>query len=755
MLLALPLAFAADYPQDQAAVPPMGWNSWNCYGTTVTADGVLAQAQAIVDAGLREKGFVYLVIDDGWQGDRDATTGALQGNAAFPDVGALSDQVRALGLRLGIYSTPWPTSYGGYPGGEGHEQADAWQYAAWHIRYLKYDWHPIDLSSALRMRDALSFTGAPIVYSLSNTATRWLAPDYAGAANLWRTTTDITDTWESLQDIGFQQSSWADVSGPGHWNDPDMMVLGWVGWGAEQHLTRLTADEQKTHVTLWALLAAPMILGADLTRLDADTLALLTDDDVLEIDQDPLGVQASAAWSSGTSEVWTRPLQNGDRAVGAFNRGDTEVTFTVPLDVLGPGPATDVWDGSAQTVGADGLSVTVPAHGARLFRVGGNAPIGPAFVGPLRETTLAGAPFGYTFLTTGARPVTVTPTGMPDGLSFDGATLTGTPTTPGTYTVEVTAENSGGTVSDTFTLEVRAAASTLHSFGADTRVLPPGQTGTLSWVAEDAVQIDGLGSQPAVGSTSITPDATTTYTLTTGTDSATVTVEVPTGAVEVGLYAPGRLHPLNDATEWQGWGTATEDMGLDGGELSVGGVQTPHGLLTHADSTLVYTLDGRYTWLSAQVGIDDEKASATASATFTVTGDGVELWTSGELGAGDAPVPVDVDVSGVDELVLTVSGGDTIDDDHAAWLAPQVWTATATPGDTGGTDTGDGDDSGPVDTADSAPADTDGAGGDDDDTAKGPWDEAPRGCGGCATATTGGDAALVLLAAWSLRRRRA
>lgn len=694
MLLAS-LAWAFDFPADQAAAPPMGWNSWNCYGTTVTAEGVLAQAQAIADSGLREKGFVYVVIDDGWQGERGGELGGLQGDADFPDVGALADAVRALGLRLGIYSTPWDSSYGGNLGSGGYELADAWQWADWNIRYLKYDWSPIDPPRVRTMRDALASTGAPIVYSLSNNADRGWGPTYAGEANLWRTTLDITDSWESLSEIGFGQAGWEDLAGPGHWNDPDMMVLGWVGWGADQHPTALSPDEQKLHVSLWALLAAPLMLGADLSRLDEATLALLSNDAVLEVNQDPAGIQASRRELAGDVEIWARPLASGAWALGAFNRGETVTTTAVGWSwagFAGPQPVLDLWDGADLGV-AESVEVEIPAHGVRLLRVGEALPVAPAFVGPLEERAEVGTAFGYTVLTTGTRPVSLAATGLPEGLALDGNLLTGTPTTAGSYDIELTATNDGGSTVGSLRLEVEGEGPWIGMFAPSEAEMAPGQGGILRWVSSgaDEVRVEpDIGAVAASEEYPVSPSSTTTWTLTATagdlTRTRTLTVEVP-AVVPLGLRENGHLRPQNDEAEWQGWGSAADDASVDGAPLSVGGTSAQEGIGTHAASRLVYALGGHYRLFTATVGVDDEKASAQASVAFSVSGDGVLLWSSGVLGAADLALPLSVDVSGVEELVLEVSDVDgSVDDDHADWITPSLVVGEDPPVDSGGAD---------------------------------------------------------------------
>jgi len=302
-----------------ALTPPMGWNSWNCWGGRVSAEKVLLSARGMVNSGLIDHGWTYINIDDAWQGKRGGEFAAIQGNEKFPDMKGLCDQLHAMGLKVGIYSTPWTTSYARYIGGSSENADGSWvkptqdkrsiinkkilpwaigkyhftdndarQWAAWGIDYLKYDWNPIETPETEEMERALRHCGRDIVYSLSNHAPFEGAADWARLSNAWRTTGDIRDTWQSVSGIGFSQDRWAPFAGPGYWNDPDMLVVGMVGWGTP-HPTKLTPDEQYTHISLWCLLSAPLLLGADLDKLDDFTLSLLTNDEVLAVNQDSLG----------------------------------------------------------------------------------------------------------------------------------------------------------------------------------------------------------------------------------------------------------------------------------------------------------------------------------------------------------------------------------------------------------------------------------------------------------------------------------
>lgn len=741
-------AGAVDYPNDLAAVPPMGWNSWNCYGRDITDERIRTQAEAMVSSGLRDAGFLYLVIDDGWQGERGGVRDALQGAEAFPDMPGLSAWVRGLGLRLGIYSTPWERSYQGRPGSLDHEQEDASQWAAWNISYLKYDWNPVDVAAATRMRDALAVQERGLVYSLSNGVETSLGPTWGELSNLWRTTRDITDTWESMATIGFGQAGLEAYAGPGNWNDPDMMVIGEVGWGADQHPTRLTWDEQVTHVTLWVLLASPLMLGCDLTRLDDDTLSLLTNPDVLDVNQDPAGVQASRAWSEGSAEIWARPLTSGALAVGLFNRGETPLDITAPWSLLrlgGTQDVADLWSGERWEDVPEGVTLTVPPHGARLLRVGAAAQVAPVPVGPLEEGATVGEPFGYTFLSTGTRPFTWEVPDLPPGLTLEGAVITGTPTEAGTFDVPVTVMNGAGETHDTFRLVIRPAPvdgdTSLLLFHPGTLSLPPGESTSLRWSTENATRVTvepGIGEVAATGTVEVSPSTTTTYTLTVegqgGPLTRTVTVEVPEGPVLLGLTCPGRLLPTNDPAAWQGWSEAEEDVSILDRALSVGGERALHGIGTHSASRLVYDLGGRYAAFSARAGLDDDVSGTRGSAVFSVVLDGAIAWQSDVRTPTDPALDVYLDVTGVSTLELVVEdGGDTIDDDHADWLEPQLWPGasddSASPPDTGT----------PPDT--SGPADT--------------GEEGGKGCGcGVASPAKGLLAVPGLVALAGLRRRR-
>jgi len=366
-------------PAQVAATPPMGWNSWNHFAAKIDDATVRAQADAMVKSGMRDAGYRYINIDDTWEGTRDAS-GVIHPNSKFPDMKALADYVHSKGLKLGIYSSPGPKTCAGYEGSFGHEVQDAQTYAAWGIDYLKYDLcslgtqmiaagsldkaQEIQLAAYRKMDAALKATGRPMVYSLCQYGFfqpwRW-APSVDG--NSWRTTGDIEDKFQRMLQIGLSQAGLAKFAGPGHWNDPDMLEVGNGG---------MTAIEYRTHMSLWALLAAPLLAGNDLSTMTPETTAILTNHEIIAVDQDVAGVQGDRVKVEGGLEIWAKPLAGGAKAVGLFNLSDQpaylEVKFS-ELGFAGPVRARDLW--AAKDLGAmAAYKVEIPAHGVVMLRVG-------------------------------------------------------------------------------------------------------------------------------------------------------------------------------------------------------------------------------------------------------------------------------------------------------------------------------------------------------------------------------------------------
>ena len=404
-----------------ALTPPMGWNSWNSWAGDVDAEKVLRSAKVIVSSGLINHGWSYINIDDTWQGLRTGPTKSLQANQKFPDMKGLTDQLHSMGLKAGIYSSPWITTYAMYQGGssdnpegtwsksengnEAHKrigqhhftEVDAKQWADWGFDYLKYDWHTNDIPSATEMNNALRKSGRDIVFSLSNSAPFDKAAQWGTVSNVWRTTGDISDYWgrprtswqQSMAQIAFSQDKWQPFSGPGHWNDPDMLILGTVSLSQPMHYTRLTPDEQYTHITMWSMLSAPLLMGAVMEKMDPFTLSLLTNDEVLAVNQDTLGKGATkvsgprfelpangaapADNPGGNAMVYSKQLDDGTLAVGFFNVGPAEMNISVKfadLKLTGSQKVRDLWRQKDLGSFNGSFSAPVASHGAYLVKIG-------------------------------------------------------------------------------------------------------------------------------------------------------------------------------------------------------------------------------------------------------------------------------------------------------------------------------------------------------------------------------------------------
>jgi alpha-galactosidase len=393
-----------------ALTPPMGWNSWNCWGHTVSRERVLESAQAMIDKGLINHGWSYINIDDGWQGIRGGKYNAIQPNQKFPDMKAMADRIHAMGLKIGIYSAPWRGTWGKHIGssadsadgtyhwirqgqhdenyrytGENEDTVirrfgaysfvknDVAQWNEWGIDYLKYDWYPNDPEHAREMHDALRALDRDVIYSLSSEFPFCNAPQWKQLANCWRTTGDIRDTWELVCRLGFSHTRWAPFIGPGHWADPDMLVLGHTGgwYGTVPQFTRLTPDEQFTHISLWCLLSAPLLMGCDMARLDDFTLSLLTNDEVIDLNQDPLGLPAMPIIEKDHQAVYAKILEDGSIAVGLFNLGDTkqEVGFVwYDLGIRGRHVVRDLWRQQEVGIFDKEYKATVNPHGVVLLK---------------------------------------------------------------------------------------------------------------------------------------------------------------------------------------------------------------------------------------------------------------------------------------------------------------------------------------------------------------------------------------------------
>jgi len=390
--------------------PPMGWNGWNSWAREIDQQKVISSAKALINNRLIDYGWHFINIDDAWQGQRGGSFGGLMANEKFPSFDKMIDTLHQWGLKVGVYSTPMISSYAGYPGGTSDsedgfyseeirlnkrnyryigkykfEDEDASQWAKWGVDYLKYDWR-IEVSSAERMRNALNKVNRDIIYSISNSAPFQHVKDWVRLSNLFRSGPDIRDSWTSVYLSTFQLSEWVPFGGPGHWIDPDMLVIGNVTTGSPMHPTRLTPDEQYAHFSMHCLLAAPLLIGCPMDQLDSFTLNLLTNTEVIEVNQDPLGKPASLVKLDKNYQIWKKPLEDGSFAVGIFNvrplgnipqeyfRWGDEQALNIELDLKdlqmdNPVSVRDVWRQQNMGLWKGKKLLNIPHHGVYLLKL--------------------------------------------------------------------------------------------------------------------------------------------------------------------------------------------------------------------------------------------------------------------------------------------------------------------------------------------------------------------------------------------------
>jgi alpha-galactosidase len=389
-----PAAVAA--PGSPALTPPLGWNSWNSFGCGVTETAIRQAADAMVSSGMKDAGYQYIVVDDCWFDPQRDSSGALRANSSkFPSgMKALGDYIHGRGLKFGIYQVPTDRTcaqrtgtYPGSTGSAGHEVQDANTFASWGVDYLKYDWcspagtRDEQVARFTIMRDAVRATGRPIVYSINPNSYHAITGDkydWGQVADLWRTTEDLLDIWQNGNTNSYPMgvgnvldvtAPLAAQAGPGHWNDPDMLVVGRPG---------LSLTESRAHFALWALMAAPLMAGNDIRTMSADISAVLRNPRLLAIDQDRLGAGGRRVRDDGNVEVFAKPLADGSVAVGLLNRGSATTTVSTTAAQVGLSGTsftlTDVWTGATSTTGG-AISASVPAHGAAAYRVSGGAPL--------------------------------------------------------------------------------------------------------------------------------------------------------------------------------------------------------------------------------------------------------------------------------------------------------------------------------------------------------------------------------------------
>ncbi|MEV8566320.1 NPCBM/NEW2 domain-containing protein [Streptomyces sp. NPDC051322] len=619
-----------------ALTPPMGFNNWNSTGCSSDFNETMVEgiADLFVDKGLKAAGYQYVNLDDCWAlSQRDANGKLVPDPARFPHgIKAVADYVHAKGLKLGIYTSAGTKTCNskGFPGALGHEYSDAQQFADWGVDYLKYDNcnnQGVDAKQRYRtMRDALKATGRPIVYSIcewgSNKPWEWAGD----VGNLWRTTGDISDNWSSMLSILKQNLPLAAAAGPGHWNDPDMLEVGNGG---------MTDTEYRTHFSMWSIMASPLLIGSDLRKASAATYDIVTNDEVIAVDQDPLGKQGTVLSSDGGRWVVVKEMADGSRAVALFNETDSPQHISTTASAVGlpEAPAyseRDLWQHRTyNTAGA--LSATVPAHGTVLLRASADqkwashpSAVDVGVDGSLLVEAGKAAP-----LTT-----TVTDLGRTPALRV-GTALTG----PAGW-------------------QLKAVSGTSAS------AVPTGESLRTSW------QVTPPAGGAATGAYNLT--LTATYRSSTGERLRTV---LPLTA-HVVVAPPAGQSSLSDLpmlSSSNGWGPVEKDTSNgeaqagDGHPLTIGGTAYAKGLGVHASSAVEYYTGGACSAVTAQVGVDDEKG-ANGTVTFEIWADGKKAASTGVLTNAMPAQPLKADVSGAQTVRLVVTdGGDGVDSDHADW----------------------------------------------------------------------------------------
>ncbi|MFI6062902.1 NPCBM/NEW2 domain-containing protein [Streptomyces sp. NPDC051286] len=617
-----------------ALTPPMGFNNWNSTHCRPEFNEAMVKgiADIFVEKGLKDAGYQYVNLDDCWAKPQRNADGKLEADPVrFPNgIKAVADYVHSKGLRLGIYTSAGTrTCEGTMPGALGHEYSDAQQFADWGVDYLKYDNcnnQGVDAKKRYTtMRDALKATGRPIVYSIcewgENKPWEWAAD----VGHLWRTTYDISDSWGSMLSLMKQNLPLAAAAGPGHWNDPDMLEVGNGG---------MTDTEYRTHFSMWSVMAAPLLIGSDLRKATPETLEILSNHEVIAVDQDPLGKQGAVVSSNGGRWVVAKEMKDGSRVVALFNETGSAQRISTTAKEAGLPEADaytmrDLWQHTTYNT-AGGISATVPAHGTVLLRIAAGSKW--AAYPPAVELGLNGSP-----LVESGRNASLT------------TTVTDLGRTPAKSVSAALTGPSGW--------QIKALSPT------GTGVVPTGGALTTRW--------------------QVTPPAGTA----TGTYDLKLSAEYwsPTGT-RVQTSVPFRAHvvvappagssylsDLPQLSASNGWGPVEKDTSNgeseagDGNPLTIGGTVFTKGLGAHADSAVEFYAGSACSAVTAQVGVDDE-AGAHGTVAFEIWADGTKVASTGVLTNAMAAQPITADVSGAQVVRLVVTdGGDGINYDHADW----------------------------------------------------------------------------------------
>ncbi|MFD9595765.1 NPCBM/NEW2 domain-containing protein [Kitasatospora sp. NPDC059973] len=654
--------------------PQMGFNNWNSTHCGAQFDEAMIKgiADLFVSKGLKAAGYQYVNLDDCWaQPQRDGAGDLVPDPVRFPHgIKALADYVHGKGLKFGLYSSAGDHTcdVNGFPGGLGHEQQDARLWASWGVDYLKYDnCHNQGVDARTRYRamgDALKATGRPILYSIcewgSTGPWEWAPP----VGNSWRTTGDIDDTWVSMIAIAQANQGLADYAKPGAFNDPDMLEVGNGG---------MTATEYRTHFSLWAEMAAPLMIGTDLRTASPETLAILTNTDVIAVDQDPLGRQGSVVSSENGLVVMSKPLADGGRAVTLTNEGSYDATITATARTLGIAGAKtykvkDLWSKKSST-GDGTVSAVVPGHGTAMFRVTPGSPVPP----PTGVTQLSDLPFG-------------TATNQWGPVERDRSNGDIQPADGHTLTIRGAAYAKGLGVHAPSEVGVHlggACRNLVTDVGIDDETYGNGSV-RFQIFRDAALAADSgpmTGKDPARHLTADLTGATTVRLVVTDAGDGTSYDHADWAGPRLacGSGPAAGAHQLSDlawASAGNSWGPVEKDMSngenqaRDGRTITIAGTTYAKGLGVNALSQVVYFLGGSCTSLTTDVGVDAE-ASGRASVSFEIYKDAVKVADSGLMTVTSAPRHLTADLTGAEELRLVVTdGGDGTISDHADWAGP-------------------------------------------------------------------------------------
>ncbi|MFJ7272292.1 NPCBM/NEW2 domain-containing protein [Streptomyces sp. NPDC099050] len=669
---------AAALDNQLGRTPQMGWNSWNAYRCDINEDKIKAAADALVDKELKAVGYTYINVDDCWQAGQRGADGNLQADPVRfrSGIKALADYVHGKGLKFGLYATPGSRTcaniwdhYPGQLGSLGHEEQDAKTFASWGVDYLKYDWcraneDNVDAEQAFtKMHDALTATGRPIFYSIHREPQLPVDPWRPAVANSWRTTSDIFDNWRSMIGKAHANQPLADLARPGAWNDPDMLHVGNGG---------MTTAEYRTHMSLWAEMAAPLLIGTNLSNANQSTLDILGNADVIAVDQDPLGRQGTVVSYTGGLVVMAKPLADGSRAVTLTNEGEAPATITTTAKAIGLGGASsyrlkDLWS-KAVTTSTGNISATVAPHDTVMYRATPESKVAPpAGVHQLSE-------LGWASAVTGWGPVERNLSNGAKGAG-DGRTLQINDTT---YTKGLGVHSNSDI---TYFLGGQCTSLTAKA-GVDDEVAARGSV--IFQVLRDGAKVADTGKL-------------------TGADPAKAISADLTGAQEVtlrvtdagdGLYydhadwadpvikcGPGSgTHDLSElgwASAVNGWGPVERNLSNgakgagDGRTLQINDTTYTKGLGVHSNSDITYFLGGQCTSLTARAGVDDEVAAG--SVIFQVLRDGAKVADTGKLTGADPAKAISADLTGAQEVTLRVTdAGDGTSSDHADWADPVI-----------------------------------------------------------------------------------